>query len=203
MRPHLFPALVPAVALAGVLLGLARPAAADTVVIKRDGDHPRYIFEAEPHLLVGALNPPGPAHDVGFGVGFRGTIQLLDKGFIRHLNDSVGIGFGFDWLHYSHGELHCNRAFLGGPNNQTQCYDSTYKPVSYFYIPVVMQWNFWISRNWSVFGEPGAAFRIVDPGSNHFDPVAYVGGRWHFADFAALTLRVGYPDFSVGVSFLL
>jgi hypothetical protein len=106
-------------------------------------------------------------------------------------------------LHYSHGELHCNRAFLGGPNNQTQCYDSTYKPVSYFYIPVVMQWNFWISRNWSVFGEPGAAFRIVDPGSNHFDPVAYVGGRWHFADFAALTLRVGYPDFSVGVSFLL
>jgi hypothetical protein len=32
--------------------------------------------------------------------------------------------------------------------------------------------------------------------------VFYAGGRWHFADYAALTLRVGYPTFSAGVSFL-
>ncbi len=194
---------LPSLVLAAALLSLARPAAADTLTIKRDGDHPRYFFEAEPHLLIAALNPPGPAHDVGLGVGFRGTIQLLDRGFIKHINDSVGIGIGFDWLHYAHGEFHCTKTILGGPNNQPQCYSHTYSSVSYFYIPVVMQWNFWLSRNWSVFGEPGAAFRIVSPGTNHFDPVVDVGGRWHFADTVTLTLRAGYPDFSVGLSFLL
>lgn len=190
-------------ALAGTLLFLARPAAADTLIIKRDRDHPRYFFEAEPHMLVGALNPPGPAQDLGFGVGFRGTIKLINEGFIKHLNDSIGIGFGFDWVHYAHGVQRCDRTLLGGPNNQPQCYAGSYSPVSYFYIPVVMQWDFWISRHWSVFGEPGAAFRIVSPGTNRFDPVAYVGGRWHFSDSVALTLRVGYPDFSLGASFLL
>ncbi len=188
--------------MAGAFLAAPRPARADTVTIKRDRDHPRYIFEAEPHGLVGAVNPPGPARDVGFGVGFRGTIQLLDKGFIKHLNDTVGIGFGFDWMHYAHGKFNCDR-IITGPNNQPQCYAHHYDTVSYFYIPVVMQWNFWISRNWSVFGEPGAAFRIVSPGGNRFDPVMYAGGRFHFSDSVALTLRVGYPDFSVGVSFLL
>jgi hypothetical protein len=69
-------------------------------------------------------------------------------------------------------------------------------------IPVVMQWNFWLSRNWSVFGEPGGALRLrngrVDP-----EPVFYAGGRLHFTDTIALTLRVGHPSASVGVSFLL
>ena len=67
-----------------------------------------------------------------------------------------------------------------------------------------MQWNFWISRQWSVFGEPGFALGLISPGDDRFQPfVFYGGGRWLFTDRAALTMRVGYPAFSVGVSFLL
>jgi hypothetical protein len=66
-----------------------------------------------------------------------------------------------------------------------------------------MQWNFWLSENWSVFGEPGTSMRIDDDKAR-FDPfVFYAGGRFHFSDFVTLTMRVGRPTASVGVSFLL
>jgi hypothetical protein len=65
-----------------------------------------------------------------------------------------------------------------------------------------MQWNFWLSRRWSVFGEPGLLLRYVydDLGVSPF--VVYGGGRLHFSENVALTLRVGYPTFSAGISFL-
>jgi hypothetical protein len=31
----------------------------------------------------------------------------------------------------------------------------------------------------------------------------YAGGRYHFSDSVALTLRIGYPTLSVGVSFFM
>ena len=34
-------------------------------------------------------------------------------------------------------------------------------------------------------------------------PAFYAGARFHFTDRITLTMRVGYPDFSLGVSFLL
>ena len=68
----------------------------------------------------------------------------------------------------------------------------------------MLQWNFWLSRNWSVFGEPGLAFRIADPGDSKLDTfLIYGGGRFHFSEAAALTMRIGHPTFSLGVSFLL
>ncbi|HTB72126.1 MAG TPA: hypothetical protein VK762_02725, partial [Polyangiaceae bacterium] len=69
-------------------------------------------------------------------------------------------------------------------------------------VPIVMQWNFWLSTHWSVFGEPGLAFGSGDR-STIVWPVFYAGGRFHFTDRVALTMRLGYPDFSLGVSFLL
>jgi hypothetical protein len=175
----------------------ALPAYADTVVIKRPGARPKYIFEAEPHLLLGFIDPPGGNvdSDFGFGPGFRGTVEIVRNGFVGTINNSVGIGFGLDWLLYpgAHG--------CGERRFEINCED---EDVSYFWIPVVLQWNFWISRQWSVFGEPGFAFGVIDPGDDRFQPfVFYAGGRWHFTDRAALTLRAGYPSFSVGVSFLL
>ena len=76
----------------------------------------------------------------------------------------------------------------------------------YFLVPVVMQWNFWLSEQWSVFGEPGGIVYYADSGGDddiNLDISIYGGGRWHFADGSALTMRLGYPTFSVGVSFLL
>jgi len=185
------------------LLTLVPSARADTVVIRRPGDHPNYVLEAEPHLLLGFIDPPGPDvdDDFGFGPGFRGTLELVDNGFVPSINNSVGIGFGLDYLVYPGAARRC------GPNppgpGGGPCIEED-EDVSYVWIPVVMQWNFWLSRQWSVFGEPGVAFRIVSPGDDKFQPlVFFAGGRWHFSDSASLTMRLGYPAFSVGVSFLL
>jgi hypothetical protein len=151
---------LPAPALAAIAL-LAAPGAFAQSVIKRPGVHPQYVLEAEPHGLV------GPFPDFFPGIGVRGTVELLDPGFVTSINDTIGIGFGADYA----------------------------KRVV---VPIVLQWNFYLHRNWSVFGEPGLAV------AEKFRPfVMYAGGRWHFHDAMSLTLRVGHPTLSVGVSFFL
>jgi hypothetical protein len=116
-----------------------------------------------------------PFYDHGLpGFGVRGTVTLARSGFIDRVNDSVGIGFGADWTR-----------------------DTTW-------VPVVMQWNFWVSEHWSVFGEPGVALRLRDDFKDRGpDFTIYGGARYRFARAAALTIRVGHPALSLGVSFLL
>jgi hypothetical protein len=141
-------------------------------IIRNPGDHPSYFFEAEPHAILGFAAPFYNAAGDEFGIGFRGTFNIAN-GFVPNINDSVAVGVGFDF----------------GGNDR-------------IYIPVVLQWNFWLSTHWSVFGEPGIAFGSGGPYSGVF-PAFFAGGRFHFTDRIALTLRLGYPDLSVGVSFLL
>jgi hypothetical protein len=148
------------------LAAAPRIARAEESIIKRPGDHPHYVFEAEPHAIVGFA---GPFKDRGqLGGGFRGTIILLDNGFIKTINNSVGITAGID-------------LFVGKES---------------FFLPVAMQWNFWLSTHWSVFGEPGVGISM-----DKVHPVLMAGGRFHFNDKIALTMRVGYPALSVGASF--
>jgi hypothetical protein len=166
-------------------------------IIKRPGAHPKYLFEAEPHLV---LRDRHQHAGTGVGPGFRGTFVIVDDGFIPKLNDSVGIGFGLDWL--ALGDDHCH----GNRNRDGYCHDP-----NAVVLPLVLQWNFWLHRKWSVFGEPGFAMVFSDHEHNgddddlDFDPfVFYAGGRFHFTDNVALTMRFGFPlTASVGVSFLL
>jgi len=186
------------------VLAVSRPSPADTVVIKRPGAHPHYAFELEPRVLLGFIDPPGAAHGDGFGVGFRGTVELVDNGFIPSINNTVGIGFGVDIVRYGRGRLRCTRR---DPVDVCVAFDDDFS-VTNVWLPVVMQWNFWLSRNWSVFGEPGLGLRLelAEEADDEIvvDPFLFsAGGRFHFSDSATLTLRVGYPTFSVGVSFLL
>jgi hypothetical protein len=179
-------------------------AAADTLVIKRPGAHPHYTFEAEPHLLLGFIDPPGAATGSGYGLGFRGTVEVVDNGFVSSINNTVGIGFGLDFVHYTRGKERCVRF---GPNDRCEALDDEFS-VDNVWIPVVMQWNFWLSRRWSVFGEPGGAIRFQsgqhEDDELHIEPLQFAaGGRYHFMDTLTLTMRVGYPTFSLGVSFLL
>lgn len=182
---------------------VAQPASAQST-IKQPGNRPGYVFEAEPHLDLGLFNPPGLGAGTGLGAGFRGTIEIVKNGFISKLNNSVGIGFGLDYLSYDRWQGRrgqCAR-FEPGPAGVPICVELR-DHVSYFFLPVVMQWNFWLHRKWSVFGEPGVAF-YFDDGHFDFAPfVFYAGGRYHFTDRIALTMRIGYPSFSLGVSFLL
>jgi len=156
-----------ATAFGSALLLAASAAFADTSTIKIPGDHPAYVFEAEPHAIVAPFDKFAP------GVGFRGTIELIDNGFISTINNTVGIGFGVDWTD------------------------------KHFRVPVVMQWNFWLSRRWSVFGEPGGLLNFENNDKVKAAPAFYAGGRFHFSDAITLTMRVGHPTASVGVSFLL
>ena len=183
------------IVLTGLALSLlAGPASAQSI-IKRPGAHPDYVFEAEPHLIFRDRHGHG---GMGFGPGFRGTVVIVDRGFISKINDSVGIGFGMDILF---GDEHCHG---GRGNNRGTCHDHG----TQFVLPVVMQWNFWLHRKWSVFGEPGFALIMGDNdhGDNlDFDPfVLHAGGRFHFTDTITLTMRLGFPaQLSVGVSFLI
>lgn len=148
----------------------ARTARAEDMIIKRPGDHPQYLFEAEPHGLIGFGGPFKERGHGHLGVGFRGTFVIVPNGFVKTINNSVGITFGAD-MFFDEQRL---------------------------FIPVAMQWNFWLSTHWSVFGEPGVGFTTK---GDVLHPILMAGGRFHFSDTVALTMRAGYPSISVGVSF--
>jgi hypothetical protein len=172
---------------------VASPARADDTV-KHPGDHPKYVVEAEPHLLLGWDDVY--ASD-GFGVGGRFSIPIVDNGFVPSINNSVAIGFGLDLLHYD------------------SCWYNAPCSANYIHIPVVMQWNFFVAQHWSVFGEPGlviyhgffedcpASFGRCPgaPRVTSIEPALYLGGRYHFNDRMSLTMRVGFPSISIGLSF--
>jgi hypothetical protein len=157
--------------LATAVVAGAGTAGAEQMIIKQPGAHPHYSFEVEPHVLLGWREiKDGP------GVGVRGTIPLVFNGFVSSINNSVGIGFGFD----------------ADPVKEAR-----------FSVPIVMQWNFWLSTHWSVFGEPGGVVVFKRGEPTKAGPVLCAGGRLHLSEAVALTLRVGYPELSFGVSFLL
>lgn len=190
--PNRSPTAGLAVASAALGFLLSRPATAQSV-IKSPGEHPHYVFEAEPHLAL--------SYKAGYGPGFRATIALLDKAFIPSLNNSIGIGVGADWLFYG---KHCE-----GPLTARVCGESEGDVM----IPIVLQWNFWIIQWFSVFGEPGFALHVLRGRGDDFavDPFTiFAGMRIHFTDSVALTVRVGAPELfhhdstiTIGVSFLL
>lgn len=181
------------------------------MIIKNPGDHLNSV-ELEPHLVLRPLDTPH--NDLGLGVGFRATIPIVKNGFVSTINNSVGIGFGLDYMRYDA----CGKYF-------GVYYDCG--KLSHFSIPVVMQWNFFLTPAWSVFGEPGLAYNIysydkdacgarvvgyrngvvlredVCPDHAALDLTLFAGARWHFANTTTLTMRVGWPYWSVGVSFLL
>lgn len=166
-----------AVSLVAGLAALVAPRAAqaDESIIKNPGDHPDYRFEAEPHGLLG-FGGPFERGRGELGAGFRGTVVLVQNGFVPSINNSVGITFGGD-VFFGRGTL---------------------------FIPVGMQWNFWLTNHWSVFGEPGIGFAAnQSPNRDAVHPVMMVGGRYHFNDRVSLTMRIGYPAFSIGASFFL
>jgi hypothetical protein len=185
-----------AVLLAAVSLPAFSSSARADDTIKHPGDHPDYHFEAEPHLVLGWGGVYGAGG--GFGVGARFGIPIVENGFVSSINNSVAISFGADLVHY-------DACWYG---------DHAGCSANYLDFPVAMQWNFFVAQRWSVFGEPGLilfqGFLADCPnGSNcpgrpalfGVEPAIYLGGRYHFSSAAALTMRVGFPSISVGVSF--
>jgi hypothetical protein len=177
-------------------LALSAPDARARTVIKRPGYHIDYAVELEPHLNFGFFHYRNDVYrdrnryywTPDIGPGFRATIPIMDPGFIRRINDSVGITFGADMTWCS--PDYCDRNV-------------------FFRFPVGIQWNFFITERFSAFGDAGFMLR-VDAGNDRYRSSAFYpdffimgGARILFSDSVGLTVRVGYPYVSVGVSFFL
>ncbi len=193
--------------LAGLLV--CRPAAADRTTLYDRQTPIWYTLELEPHLLLGTA-PPGPGYGSGGGVGARGSFVLAQDGFISGVNDSLALGVGLDYIHYD-GSLSFQGArdeclhFEPGPAGTSVCTQVTSNGGSYNYlfIPVVLQWNFWFTQRFSAFGEPGVDLYLLSHHGVGIGPALYVGGRVQVTDRITLTLRLGYPTVSFGVSFMM
>jgi hypothetical protein len=199
-RVHRLQTLAGSAALIAILSLVApgRAAAESTI---RSPNPPRYAVEIEPHLNLGVLG-----WDYGgtsFGPGIRFGIPIMSPGFIPTINDSVAISVGADFVRYAGYQYACDNA---------GCYDTAGFWAAY--VPVTLQWNFWLTDRWSVFGEPGLALRhsfqddyctaingFSCRGRDRLLGSFYVGARLHLTDALALTLRVGYPTgLSIGLS---
>jgi len=92
-----------------------------------------------------------------------------------------------------------------GPNGTSVCTEVTSNggTYDYFFIPVVMQWNFWFTRRFSAFGEPGVDLYFLGHHGFNVSPAVYLGGRIKLTETLTLTGRIGYPTLALGVSFML
>lgn len=171
------------VAAAAVFACLHVAGTAGASPITQVGNHPTYAVEIEPHFSAGTDNGPRFKHDNGFGPGARFSIPIVENGFVPTINNSVAISFGIDWVYRGEG--------FGGDS------------VNEFVLPVTMQWNFWVTDNWSFFGEPGVAIDAFFNRDWRLLPAFYGGARWNATENVNIVFRLGYPSTSVGVSFLL
>lgn len=194
-----------------LVVGLAAGGVNGQTTIRQPGERVKYAFELEPHVAFGVFDPPGRPIGSGIGLGLRAAIPIVENGFVPTINNSIAISFGLDWLYYDGSALtvgRCARRAPSGGATVETCVDVE-GPIGgsshYVYIPTAMQWNFWLSDTFSAFGEPGTTLyyekgRFEERGHLGIRPLLQVGGRWHFARRAMLTLRLGYPTQSLGVS---
>jgi hypothetical protein len=182
----------------GIGLGLAALAApcvasAQEATMVTLNEPTRYPIEVEPHFTFGAEDIYG---NTGFGAGLRLGVPVA-MGHLGRLPQNLAVSFGGDIVHYD------------------ECYYGGYCSANYLMVPGALQWNVGIARPVSVFLEGGAFlykgwFDHCAPGDvgcsapSDFGllPTVALGGRVHIGENAALTLRLGYPTSTLGVSFL-
>jgi hypothetical protein len=188
--------------IAGVAIAVLMPSAiasADVALTMERSAPPTdeasvYPLEIEPHLTFGPGNVYGAP---GFGAGLRLGIPVA-FGHLDSVPQNLAISFGADVLHYD------------------DCFFASDCGANYLVIPVAAQWNVFVARHVSVFGEggvylydgwfagcgPGDGPGCSPPSRLGLLPTFALGGRFHLGRSAALTLRLGYPTTTLGVSFL-
>jgi hypothetical protein len=157
----------------------AAPSGNESTIIGIPNEHPDYHLEIEPHGLIAFGGPFNTWHG-NLGAGVRASIPLIGNGPIPSINNNLALGFGGDF-------------FVG------------YGAV--LFAPVVAQWNLFLLSHFSMFLEAGVAFTFGNRYQNNSDvwvgPVLGLGGRYHFTERLALTVRLEYPALAVGLSIYL
>ena len=205
-----------AAAAAASVLVAALPAQAKSI-IKNPGDHPKYSVELEPHGLVQYGWTPNWM-GTGFGAGFRASIPFLDNGPVSTINNNMAISFGIDWAHFSEDWWCWDTFYRGDP--RYVWYSGYGCSANTLWFPVVLQWNFFLTDIISVFGEPGLALVHdwwsgwlpcnIAPGRCEYHhsetglaPAFWGGARFLFNDTIGITVRLGFPSATLGLSILL
>lgn len=135
-------------------------------------DHLKYAVEANLQYA-GETVLPSDEDPRGTGPGARLFLNVVPRGIIDGLSDSVAVGVGVDWM-----VTRARRHVL---------------------TPVTAQWNFWFGDHVAAFIEPGADL-VIGAGSVHLQPVVYIGGHYIFSRAIAITVRAGAPDAAIGLS---
>jgi hypothetical protein len=152
-----------------------------------------YPLEIEPHFAFG----PDNVYGTGVGAGLRVSVPIVSSLLVR-VPDNLAITFGGDVIHYP------------------DCFFTDLCGANYLLVPVAGQWNIFLARRLSIFGELGAFaykgfFDVCGPGAgpgclppSDFGvlPTIAIGGRLHFGDNAAFTARFGYPTITLGLSLM-
>lgn len=176
--------------------------------IRNPGQHTRYVAELEPHLVLQWSQEPAWDDD-GVGLGGRATFPVIESGPVTTINNSLGVGVGLDWAHF---DDPCN---FGINRTGDDC------SADDFWLPVVVQWNFYFSELISAFPELGLGIQHTrwdntycrvgnnwavcggDESDTDVELVLWLGVRFHLAERFALTLRLGVPSLLLGASFFL
>jgi hypothetical protein len=156
--------------------------------------HPKYGAEIEGHGVVAGLDK----YQAGLGAGVRVSVPIWSHAPFKSIDDDVSFGIGLDWVRY-------------GAYKPREPNGSTVLTYGY-YIPISLQWNVWLGARVSLFVEPTVIYRFatyphgcasgpcVD--TTRVLPTGFVGMRFRILDRLALTMRVGWPMFTLGASWL-
>ena len=141
---------------------------------------------------LGRLGQFPPCSSDGLGAGVRATIPFLQDGPVPGINNNMGLGLGADYAH--RWANHCTGIVSANG----------------LIIPVVLQWNFFLLRRLSVFGEAGVAWQHWwntpylctfcggYTSTNQLDVALAAGGRFMVTERFAFLLRLGWPYVSLG-----
>jgi hypothetical protein len=195
-RPSRALAAIASLGAASALFLVSAPASAQQVVVRERvaGEPSAYLLEIEPHFTFGAENVYG---NTGYGAGLRAGVPFVPS-LLTNVPDNLAFSLGADFLHYEN------------------CFFPDRCGANYLDFIGAVQWNIFVLPRLSVFAEGGAFVYAgfftgcsaadgpdcANPSRTGVLPTLAVGGRLHFADHAALALRLGYPSMTLGLSFL-
>jgi hypothetical protein len=199
-RSWQLPRMIGVIAATAICAALMFAPGAAAAQINSSGRHTHYSAELEPHLVWQWTGDEAGVDD-GVGIGFRASIPIMQDGPVPSLNNNLAITFGLDWAHVSD----C----WYGPNRD--CGEDD------FWIPITLQWNFFLTPVVSVFPEFGLGFRDAvfnynfDACDGHrcrgsaleLRPVLWFGARFRLSDPVAIVVRLGTPSLQLGVSFFI
>ena len=116
------------------------------------------------------------------GLGLRLDFPLAGDGLVEGVNDEFALSLGAEALFWDHSDRDERQWGIW--------------PVA------ALQWNFLVSRRWSLFPELGVVALLGHrPYGPLVSPFLTFGARWHFSRRNALLLRIGYPSgLQVGIT---